>query len=333
MRDTLPEQHLTRRRAGALTGRAGRAHGPTMACLLRMMSLVAALLLVVGCGDDDGDPMLDAGAGDAGSAMDAAEPPGDAGAVGSDSAADATLAPDTGPHADGGPGDLDGDGLDDAEEERLAYAYLPFLSVDPTDDCALSGVVYRARPHPSDPTRVHFIVDLLFENDCGAGGHVGDDEVFGMTIDPSRPAPEGILAVRAISHQGTACEHISECGSCAGLSGCTTALRDGLAYPVVFYSKNKHGAYMSEPDCDGACFLTNYCALAPASAMPILVNAGEPTAPLTNDLTAAGLVTAANGWTEPSLFDFDPWGASDFGTAGSVRGDLIDDAFLTPACP
>ncbi len=300
--------------------------------------IAAALAAGVGCGDDDGGA-VDAGVAMDAAAADAAMPTPDAATLDadptldSDVALDAPSARDAGPPGDGGPGDLDGDGLDDAEEDRLAHAYLPFLSVDPTDDCALSGIVYRARPHPEDATRVHFIIDLLFETDCGAGGHVGDDEVFGMTIDPSRPAPDGILAVRAISHQNTACEHVSDCGSCAGLTGCTTALRDGLSFPVVFYSKNKHGAYMSDGACDGACFLTNYCVLAPDSAMPLMVNAGEPGRPLTNNLTTSGLITDANGWTERSLFDFDPWAPGDFGAAGSVSADLVDDAFLTPACP
>jgi len=295
--------------------------------------MLALLALGGGCGDD-GVAVADASAGaaDAGGGMDAGATL-DGGSDVPDAGADSALGLDAGPPPDGGPGDHDGDGLDDAEEDRLAHAYLPFLSIDPTDDCARSGIVYRARPHPADPTRVHFIVALLFENDCGAAGHVGDDEVFGMTIDPSRPAPEGILAVRAISHQATACQRITDCGSCAGLSGCTTALREGLAYPVVFYSKNKHGGYTSDSDCDGACFLTNYCTLAPTSATPMLVNAGEPGRPLTNNLTTSGLVTDANGWTERSLFDFDPWGPSDFGGAGSVQSDLTDDAFLTDACP
>jgi len=230
--------------------------------------------------------------------------------------------------------DKDGDGLDDAYEAKIAADYLPFLSLDPSDGCPRSVSVFRVYPHPdAKGTRLHVIVDTLFEKDCGASGHVGDNEVFGMTIDPSKPAPEGILAVRAISHQNTTCEAITNCGSCGGYDKCTTGTRNGKPYPVVFYSKNKHGAYMSEGKCDNACFFTNFCVLAPAPTEPRLVNAGEPAKPLVNDLTAAGYITAANGWTEMTVFNYDVWGGKDFGKAGKVNEDLIDPAFLTPACP
>ena len=63
-----------------------------------------------------------------------------------------------------------------------------------------------------------------------------------------------------------------------------------------------------------------------------MVNAGEPNAHLTEDLTDAGFITAANGWTEASLLHFNPWGGTDFGGAGNVTGDLTDPAFDLPAC-
>jgi len=254
-------------------------------------------------------------------------------------AEDTVVADDAAPPGDAGPEtptmtDLDGDGLDDAYEAKVASDYLPFMSLDPTDGCPRSVTVFRLYPHPdAKTTRLHLIVDTLFENDCGASGHVGDNEVFALTIDPSKPAPEGILAVRAISHQGTACEAVTNCGSCGGYDKCTTGTRNGKAYPVVFYSKNKHGSYMSEGKCDNACFFTNYCVLAPTPTEPKLVNAGEPGKPLVTDLTVAGYITASNGWTEMSVFNYDVWGGKEFGKAGKVNEDLIDPAFLTPGCP
>lgn len=230
--------------------------------------------------------------------------------------------------------DLDGDGLDDAYEARIAADYLPYLSFDPADGSPRAIIVYRVYPHPDAPmTRLHVIVDTLLETDCGASGHPGDNEVFGMTIDPSKPAPAGILAVRAISHQGTACEAVTNCGSCASLEKCTTAMRRGAAYPVVFYSKDKHGSYMQESKCDNACFFTNFCTLAPTPTEPRMVNAGEPGKPLVNDLTKAGFITASAGWTEPTVLNYDVWGGKAFGKAGVVSDDLIDKAFLTAACP
>ncbi len=228
--------------------------------------------------------------------------------------------------------DLDHDGLDDSFEARVAHDYMPFRSFHPSEACPRQIIVYRLRPHPDNPRLLHMIVDTLLENDCGAGGHVGDDEVFGMTIDPSMPAPAGILALRSIAHQNTACEHIDNCGRCPGLSACATAMRGGVAFPAVFYSRDKHGSYLTTGSCNAACFFTNFCALSAASNDPTLVNAGEPGAALVSDLTAAGFITTATGWTEMSLFHYDPWSTTDFGGAGSVGGDLNDVAFLTPTC-
>ena len=244
--------------------------------------------------------------------------------------APASFADGAGP--DGAIVDLDRDGLDDAEEDRIAHAYLPFLSVHPQDGCPLAAIVYRLHPHPDAPGRLHLIVDVLFQRDCGLGGHPGDDEVFAMTIDPAQPPPDGILAIRAIAHQNTPCQHVSQCGRCAGLEPCTTAPRAGASFPVVYYSQGKHGSYTTLGECNGACFLSNFCVLAPESAAPPMRNAGEPDAPLTTDLTAAGLITASAGWTDTSLYHYDPWGGSNFGGAGSVASDLVDPAFDTPGC-
>ena len=213
--------------------------------------------------------------------------------------------------------------------------YLPFISLDPGDGCPRNGIVYRLRPHPQAATLVFVIAVILYENDCGASGHVGDNEAFGLTIDPAQPAPAGILAVRAISHRGTACENVSDCGSCGGLSACTTATRNGQPYPVVFASKDKHGNYMSESGwggCDGSCFLTNWCTLNSTPLDPPLVNVGEPDHPLVSDLTTAGFINSTNGWTASELMHFDPWADVDFGGAGNVRSDFLDDAFVTTTC-
>jgi hypothetical protein len=241
--------------------------------------------------------------------------------------------PGDGPGPDAPPPvDSDGDGISDADEARLMRDYLPYLSVDPDDGCPRAGLLYRLRPHPQAPALVFAAGIMLFETDCGAGGHVGDNEGFALTIDPTKPAPTGILAVRAISHRDTLCENITTCGSCAGLDACTTATRNGAPYPVVFFSLGKHGGYMSESACDGACFLTNWCSLRATPVEPPLVNAGEPDHPLVSNLTTQGFITAANGWTEADLMNFDPWADVDFGGAGNVRSQLLDAAFVTPTC-
>jgi hypothetical protein len=231
----------------------------------------------------------------------------------------------------GGAGDADGDGLDDALELTLATDNFPFHSLAPNDDCPLNGVVFRATPHPDSPAHVMIWYVVLFQNDCGANGHVGDDEVFGVVVDPTLAAPQSILAVRAISHQGTICEGNTTCGTLPGCNPCTTATKNGASFPVVFASVDKHGQYVVESTCD-ANFICDFggCTLNPTPNTPPLVNAGEPNQPLVTDLSAQGFITAANGWTEASLMGFNPWSNQEFGSAGNVSDDLTDAAFVIP---
>lgn len=273
-----------------------------------------------GAEPDAGVETLDAGGADAGGT--------DAG--GTDAGSEDAGLPDAGPPDSGSPDagvDLDGDGLDDALEARLAQDYLPVLGVHPQDGCPLGGIVYRARPHPLDPTLVFIIYDHLFERDCGITQHVGDNEVFAITINPATPAPLGITAMRAISHQATICQRVTTCATCGGATACET---NGSGRPIIYYSKDKHGGYASLSGCNTLTCL-DQCAVGDRPGVP-LVNVGEPNAHLTEDLTDAGFITAANGWTEAEVLHFNPWGAPDFAGAGNVALDLIDPAFDTPAC-
>ena len=273
-------------------------------------------------------------------------------ACGGDGAAVVTVAPastagteppptGTGPTADAAAGDAssastvdtDGDGLSDALEATLAHDALPFLSIHPNDACRTHGVAVRITPHPRSPKLIVIWGVVLYNQDCGATRHPGDDEGFGVLVDPSLPAGAGILALRAISHQDTACEHTTTCGTCGGFSPCTTATKNGIPYPVLFPSKDKHGNYVDAAVCASSivCDLGG-CAQATADATAAVINVGEPGHPLVNDLTAQGFITAANGWTETSLFHFDPWKAGDFGQAGDLSADLVDDRFVID-CP
>ncbi len=229
--------------------------------------------------------------------------------------------------------DDDHDGLADADELRLAHDYLPYLSLSPQDNCPVGGLLVRVRPHPMDATLVHVIYDFLYDQDCGLGGHPGDDEAFGVTIDPKRPAPDGIIAIRTISHQNTPCQRVSECGRCPGETACATLMRAGVAWPAVWPSRDKHGGYLNRADkCTLFATCADTCEDNSAPAAPPLVNAGEPDHPLVHDLTDHGFITTANNWKNMQLFHFDPWSPANFGNAGKVSGDLTDDSFLTPAC-
>ena len=226
--------------------------------------------------------------------------------------------------------DNDGDGLDDARELQLATDDLPYLSVAANDGCALGGLLVRVSPHPSDATKILIVYDHLYEHDCGLNGHVGDDEVFGVAIDPNVPAPAGILAVRAVSHQGTPCERDSQCATCSGDSRGACDMSSG--WPVVYSSKDKHGTYATMGSCSTLTTCFDSCSLA-ARTLPPIVNAGEKAHPLIHDLTTEGFITAANGWTEASLMHFDPWNTTqDFGGAGNIASDLVDTAFIAAPC-
>jgi hypothetical protein len=285
-----------------------------------MLALVAAL---GACGTQvDGAT----GGPDAGATADAH--PGDADAAPPDARPPDAGAPDAPPIID-----QDGDGLDDAYELELARTYRPYLSVTDDDGCRLGGIVVRVRPHPADATKIHIIYDHLYQNDCGLTGHVGDDEVFAITVDPAVPPPAGILAMRGIGHQGTICEKTSDCGSCPGLDACELAGAGADARPIVYSSKDKHASYVQMSVCNPFTSCFDSCALSTASDDPPMVNAGEPDKPLVIDLTDQGFITAANGWSEASLMHFDPWDTgTDFGGAGNVAGDLVDPAFDTPVC-
>lgn len=227
--------------------------------------------------------------------------------------------------------DVDGDGIDDADELDMARAYFPYYSIDPGDECARHGVVFRLTPHPADSSKIAVFYAVLYERDCGRyglGAHVGDDEAFSALIDPKVPPPAGILALRAIAHQNTLTERRTGCGSLPGCDACPTADIDGASYPVVFASTNKHGQYVNQLACNAWISDLGACSLSPFPDAPAFVNAGEPDRKLCRDLTEGGFVTPANGWTEPLLMHFDPWSGRKFGSAGDVTSDLVDAAFL-----
>lgn len=223
--------------------------------------------------------------------------------------------------------DVDDDGLADDFELALVRAHMPFLAHHPDDRCPLSGIVFRARPHPDDDALILVVASQLFAVDCGLNGHDGDNEAFAFTLDPAVPPPAGLVALVAVAHQNTACERTSACGACAGMPACDRA-SDGRA--VLYSSRDKHAGAV---DVGGACAFgscLDTCALPLDSADLRLVNAGEPHAPLLSNLdTPAGFIDDA--WPDV-LRNHDPWGATEFGGAGVVGEDLVDPALFTPAC-
>ena len=224
--------------------------------------------------------------------------------------------------------DNDHDGLDDAYELELAGDYVPFISLDPGDGCTRSGLAVRVRKHPAKPTQILIVYDHLFETDCGLNGHTGDNEAFGVVIDPTKPAPAGILAIKTASHQNTPCEKVTECSTCGDSRG---ACEKQNGWPVLYASKDKHGQYAKKCSSFGTCFDT--CTLAQTAHKPPIVNVGEPEGHLVTNLTTQGFINMTNGWTKPELMNVDPWAAGDFGGAGNVADDFVDMTFVPAPCP
>lgn len=284
---------------------------------------MAILLVLAGCGSS-GVPSMASGDASHNAADD------DAGMT-------TMMTPDTGTSSETGNDsgaivDGDGDGLDDAKEAQWAADYFPFYGIHPSDGCKTHGVLYRLSPHPKEKGHIAIWYDALYDQDCGSAGHAGDDEVFSVVADPTKSGAAGILAVRAISHQGTPCEHVTTCGTCKGMTACGAMTRNGSMYPAVWSSKDKHGSYADKAACDTS-FICDFggCGANGADS-PMMVNAGEPAKPMMNDLTTQGFITAQNGWTKMELFHFDPWKPGNFGGAGDVSKDLVDTAFVID-CP
>src|SRR6185503_13966157 len=110
---------------------------------------------------------------------------------------------------------------------------------------------FRARPHPDDTALVHVVYTRLYERDCGIGPHPGDNEAFGVTIDPSVAAPRGLVSIVAVSHQNTPCQRTTTCGQCDGLDACDV---DGDGRAVLYSSKDKHGGAV---DLERGCGVTS----------------------------------------------------------------------------
>ena len=292
---------------------------------------IASFPPLAACGSEDREPGNSSGGAPSGGAAGSAgvSGGGSGGSLGGSAGTGGSTDAGADAEADASSGDLDGDGLDDAVELAVAKGYFPYLRHRPRRQVSAARVLFRAAPHPADASLIAIWYVALFESDCGATGHAGDDEVFGAVVDPKTPAPAGLLAVRAISHQGTLCEKTTTCGSLPGCKPCKTASKNGAAFPVVFASVNKHGTYVDEGTCDLNVICDfGGCTLNPTPAAPEFVNAGEPGKPLTNNLSQNGFISSTNGWTKSELFDFDPWGNKDFGGAGNVTDDLGDPAFV-----
>jgi hypothetical protein len=197
--------------------------------------------------------------------------------------------------------DADGDGMDDDEEMQLAQLFFPSLHFKSGEDCANPDplvVIFRARPlsyngvfHP-EYVAIHYVV--LYEQDCGFNGHVGDNEAFIVFLfnNGSQWLYQGISAT---AHWGE-----------GDWEGQTTSSGGQL-----WVSENKHGNYVEFSRCGyGPAF--DDCEQNGAARSYWLFNAGEPNAPITNSLG-----TIYPPWSLEYV-----WDGTRFGDAGIIREQL-----------
>jgi hypothetical protein len=218
--------------------------------------------------------------------------------------------------------DDDRDGLDDRLEREIAERNLPRLALHVDEKCgAPSALLYRVRRHPAALRRLAVTYVALYSRDCGAfNGHIGDNEAFAITVDPdAAPGPAATVGLITQAHRGTLCDSMSTCETEAGTGACASTV-GGQTSVVVWVSRDKHGNYVDRETCSQNCL--DACGAASFAGDIPLEAAGQPTAPLTHDLTADGLVTAAGGW-EPALLHYDAWGDAPFGGASRPRDQLI----------
>jgi hypothetical protein len=198
--------------------------------------------------------------------------------------------------------DRDGDGLDDRVEARLARKYLPTLhefadasNAGGRDACpwpTTRPILYRARPRLSnrqvDLENVAITYVLLYAEDCGALGHAGDDEAFTVFLHRGPGGVWQIGGAEAVAHRGTPVERRS--------------IGSGQA---IWISRNKHSPYATFEACGVDDWIVDVCAKdGPSPPGYMLLNVGEPSAPLSND---AGDVLLTGGADPYAARRLAPW--------------------------
>jgi hypothetical protein len=233
--------------------------------------------------------------------------------------------------------DGDGDGLDDALEDTVAANFFPYVWFDSGEDCTTPATetnpgtaLARVRSHPGDPTKIAITYVVLYAEDCGdwfGGAHHGDVEPFTLTLAPNDGCAHGFgaFAVKTISHEGTAFEHVDQVmlgnacdwGKLAG--GSPQVAR-------VYSAENKHGNYATDESCDDGALGQDNCSESFLRDFTV-TNVGEDAARRVDELSGQQF-PGEFAWTEQP---FSGGLGADGGDAGTVRSKLLDDGLLPPA--
>lgn len=206
--------------------------------------------------------------------------------------------------------DNDGDGIDDGLEQYLAEAFLPTIHYAGGDSCPdpdPQPVIFRAR-HPSwfgDPDENFILINYvqLYDEDCGANGHNGDNEPFMVWLYWTG-SNWSFYSLQATAHWGATCETLTDSFSLH-----------------VWVGDDKHGTYADPGEC--GCFGGDGCSNPGWTKDHVLYNAGEP-----NNHLMDGLGSVANYWSSESI-----WSDGQFLSAGTISDQLYNTNFVKSLFP
>ena len=231
----------------------------------------------------------------------------------------------------GGPcGDLDADGLTDAWEDLVLDRMRPVQRFDEdeqllTDPGAMMGDIGRVAPTPGEPFGVIVFVVLAYSIDygsCGVSGHDGDPERVALHlvgIDGGVRVAEAYTA----AHEYTA-------GDRSATHAGTELVYSAEPRWVVFPSRDKHGTYATVDGCESSVIpcVAEQCApdgvAVPGAYDRVspVVNAGEDTARLVEDLGALGF-PGDDAWADQDFCG----GHDSTNCSAKIRDKLTIDPF------
>ncbi|MBN2359841.1 MAG: hypothetical protein JXR83_10335 [Deltaproteobacteria bacterium] len=239
--------------------------------------------------------------------------------------------------------DADGDDLVDAWEEMALELLRPRLRLDEGEDllgdpAAVVAAIGHIYPTSLAPLEVRALIVIGYSRDYGSclgiSAHNGDTERVALRLVAlTAPGDVVVSAAFTAAHDGAPLDHNR---LLAGDELQEMEFVDGESGPrwLVYASEDKHASYVSVADCefsDIPCFDED-CSpdgVADPSAfelLPPVVNAGEPAAPLVEDLAALGFA-GEDAWLDQPFCGGRTRGGI---CAGSVRKKLTTDPFAEP---
>jgi hypothetical protein len=166
--------------------------------------------------------------------------------------------------------DLDGDGIPQDFELRLAQHFFPTIWYDRGEDTSSPGgnhdhretmmpgrLLFRVRRHPQSPSHIAITYALLYRVDGGEGPfagslfcHEGDVEPFAITLKPDSSCALGysMESIKTWAHY----REFGEKESAKPASGCNWGFSVAAVShtDAVLASENKHGNFLTEWECD-----------------------------------------------------------------------------------